>query len=607
MLGFRERLAIGLGLFVLVIASVGIVTVRRLNGLGRAVDVILEENFRSVLACQDMKEAAERMDSGALFVLVGRQAEGRALIRENLVRFREALSRELGNITIEGEAELARSLEQRIGAYEAGIESLLGPGLGPEQRLRVYDEVLHPEFLEIKAAAQAILDLNQSTMIKANSASRRQARAAIRQTTSLLAVALVLGAAMVWLVGRWVLVPVRLLTESAEEIQHGNLDLVLPEVRRDELGRLSSAFNAMTASLRASRRTDMERLDRIQQVAQKTLDTLPEAVAVLDSVGYVEMSTELARQAFGLKRGAQARTALHPVIRALATEACGELGRRREITLPVFQHFIDGQERFFKPHALPITDWEGNPTGIALLVEDVTALRLGAELSSGVLSTLSHQFNSPLTSVRMALHLLLDRTAGPLTPKQEELAAAAKEDADKLHRIVGELLDMGRLRAGWSPLSPAPLRPDDILSEALEEFRAEARDRGIQLSVEVQPDLPNVSADAQRLSHVFNNLLSNALKHTATGGSVVLSAERAGSEVRFSVRDTGKGIPPEAIPDLFKPFFRVEGRDGEGSGLGLAIVREIVEAHRGRVSVDSSPGAGSTFSLTLPVAGEALP
>jgi signal transduction histidine kinase len=142
-----------------------------------------------------------------------------------------------------------------------------------------------------------------------------------------------------------------------------------------------------------------------------------------------------------------------------------------------------------------------------------------------------------------------------------------------------------------------------LVRDAIEPFFIEARDKGVNLLNEVPGDLPEVMVDSQRIRHVFSNLLSNALRFTAPGGSVNVSAIPEDNFVRFSVQDTGVGIPHEHLNHIFEQFYRVPGQDDKsGIGLGLAIVREIIHAHGGEVGVESAPGKGSNFRFTLPQA-----
>ena len=235
-----------------------------------------------------------------------------------------------------------------------------------------------------------------------------------------------------------------------------------------------------------------------------------------------------------------------------------------------------------------------------LVLKDVTQLRQQDEIKRGVVRTVSHQLNTPLTSVRMAIHLLLGEKVGALNEKQAELLTSAREDSDRLHEILNSLLDLSRFESGKAQMEFRALPPRSVVGEAVESFRRAAQDRGVALQADIPVDLPEVWADTTRIGHVFSNLLSNALNHTSPGGRISLAAEADEAWVRFRVSDTGEGIPAAFLSRVFEPFFRVPGRRNEsGAGLGLAIVKEIVEAHGGTVGVQSSEGKGSSFTFTL--------
>jgi signal transduction histidine kinase len=169
--------------------------------------------------------------------------------------------------------------------------------------------------------------------------------------------------------------------------------------------------------------------------------------------------------------------------------------------------------------------------------------------------------------------------------------------------MVNDLLDLTRIEQGRVRLDLRPMASADLIAEAIRRFAAKARDAGIQLEAEDVSGLPPVRVDRERVGHVFDNLIGNALDHTDRGGSIRLSAEAEDGFVRFAVADTGEGIPPESLPQIFEKFYRVPGsRSRGGAGLGLAITREIITAHGGLIDVASRPGEGATFTFRLPVA-----
>ena len=597
MLGLRQKLSLGFGGLLLIILIIGIQSIIHLTKLGESIDVILRENYRSVIACQQMKEALERMDSGILFELLGYTQKGDELIRKNELVFEMALQVELHNITLPGEGEKASRLQDLFGKYKTALKSVEDSRSPITVRRNAYFTDLFPLFLQIKDTAGEILRMNQQNMSDSNDVARNSAAAARRQMYILLVAGTIVAIGFVFFTGRWILRPIDRLIQSADEIRQGNLDLVVERESRDEVGHLSEAFNAMAASLREFRRSDQAKLVRIQRATQQAFDSLPDAVAVVDLQGKVEVATEAAGNIFGLKPNTLIFDLPLGWMADLYKDA---LKDGRAVQQKVVQYFVGGEERYYRPEAIPILDNDKQLTGVILVVHDVTQLRQQEEIKRGVVSTVSHQLKTPLTSIRMAIHLLLEEKVGPLTEKQVELLVAANEDSDRLHSILNNLLDISRIESGRVQIDFRAVSPHSIVSEVVESFRRAAQDQGVSLSPEFPDDLPEVWADVTRINHVFGNLLSNALKYTPSGGKITLSAKADEERVQFSVSDTGRGIPSKYLPRIFEQFFRVpDQRKDAGAGLGLAIVKEIVEAHGGVVGVESHEGKGTTFTFTL--------
>jgi two-component system, NtrC family, sensor histidine kinase KinB len=600
MFGLRQKLSLGLGGMLAILIVVGVLSLMRLSSLGVSIDVILRENYRSVIACQQMKDALERIDSGLLFVLLGEDEKGEALIVENRTAFRKALQVELDTITLPGEGDKAALVRDTYARLESAASRILDSTLAVDERKGVYFGSAFPLIERTKQGATEILQMNQRNMEEANDRARRSAASARRQMLAFLLAGTVLASAFLVLIGRWILRPLQRLTASAEEIRRGNLDLVVSAGSADEIGRLSRAFNEMAASLRELRRTDQARLVRIRKATQEAFHSLPDAVAVLDPEGTVEVATESAGSVFGLKPGIRISEPRFEALAALFREALKEGRPAAPENGEEIQVFVSGEERFFRPKAVPILDREHVVDGVVLSLNDVTQLRLQDEIKKGVIRTVSHQIRTPLTSIRMAIHLLLEEKVGLLSEKQAELLVAAQEDSDRLNRILTDLLDISRMGSKNAMLDFRAVPPRTVILDAIEPFRRAAEDQGIELAAAAGPDLPDAWVDESRIGHAFGNLISNALKHTAPGGRITVGAAAEDDVIRFSVADTGEGIPAEFLPRVFEPFFRVPGGEkAAGAGLGLAIVKEIVEAHGGTVKAESRPGEGSAFSFTL--------
>lgn len=609
MIAIRQKLMLGFGGLLAIVIVISSLTMAQISRLGAAIDVILRENYRSVIACQNMKESLERMDSCMLFSFLEKHREGNQCISENQDLFRQALAVEQANITVPGEKEMADRIQTLFGQYLAFIPMVTDIERPEASRRAVYFEKLLPLFQEIKACSQGILEMNQKNMVDANEQARRQAGSAHRRMLIAILACAAVALLYSFLTQRWILRPIHRLIDSADEIRRGNLDLVVESKSHDEIGRLAVAFNEMAAGLRSRKRNDQINLFRTRQATGEVLKALPGSVALLDMTGRVELATGTAAEYFGLKTGVMIASLHLDWLDNLVKQALQE---NHPVEMdpaggPV-QKFIDHREYFFLPMAVPITagPHRDEPTGMAIIIKDVTQQFEQQELKRGVVATVSHQLKTPLTALRMSIHLLLDDRIGLLNAKQTELALAARDESERLVSILDNLLDINRIASGKSLLQLQAISPLVLTRDAVEPYITESKDRGILLENSVANDLPDVLADPKRMQHVFANIFSNAFRYTGAGGSVRVCAEAAADSVRFSIQDTGRGIPSQHLRHIFEPFYRVPGQEQEsGVGLGLAIAREIVQAHGGKIAVDSEIGQGALFQFTLPLAAKA--
>jgi signal transduction histidine kinase len=227
------------------------------------------------------------------------------------------------------------------------------------------------------------------------------------------------------------------------------------------------------------------------------------------------------------------------------------------------------------------------------------------KLKAEFVSVASHELKTPINVLLGYLQLLGEGVYGPLNEQQRSVLATLEAQCQALNRLVRQLLDVSRFQAGGGKLDPRPFELPHFLDELERAFDVLARQRDIGFRIIRGDDLPDeVVWDQDRMNEVLGNLLSNAFKFTSRGGRVELAVDSAGTTIHMAVRDTGAGIPREHLPHIFRKFFQADNQsaaDTKGTGLGLAIAKEIVEAHGGTIDVESSPGAGTTFTISLPV------
>ena len=453
-------------------------------------------------------------------------------------------------------------------------------------------------FREIKTVSGDILRLNEKNMKDVDDKTKRLARSSLIWYGLGLACGIVLAIFLVGNTIRMIVHPVRAATESAVAIGAGNLDQVVPITSDDELGQLASAFNTMARQLREFRQSHKAQLIRAQRTSQATIDSFPEPVLVVDPEGRVEMANPAARRLFGLPQPEHANSHAAPC--GNRRKPCGKplteaLQEQRQYVPEGFDKVIvlqQGEQPYsYLPRVLPIRDASSATLGAAVLLEDVTRFRLLDEVKSNMVATVSHELKTPLTSIRLVLHLLLEENVGPLLPKQLELLVDARDNAERLLAMINNLLDLARLEQGGSQLRVQPESPSTLLRGGVRCLPAAGRRPGRG----VRAGRPGpCRAGAGRQGPVAARPAEPAGKRP--GPHAHRRPDHAGERkprrghVVFSVTDTGSGIPAEYLPLIFQRHFRVPGDTTPGgSGLGLAIVREIVTAHGGTSSAKATP------------------
>jgi NtrC-family two-component system sensor histidine kinase KinB len=594
----KRRIFFGIAPILILVAGIGVYAIILFRSLGGKIDLLLRENYRSVVAGQQMKESLERMDSAAFFTLVGEDARGRQMYQQNEPIFAENLRIEEHNVTLPGEQGLADSLHSLFAKYSSEIIRFWNL-TDLDQRRQVYFDTLLPVATRIKDTAQEVIRINEENMLAENQEARSLSSKSIR--LMILGGLVGIGASLFfayWLL-RSLVRPLQRLTGVAKELGDGKLDQLVPVTSRDELGQLAEAFNKLAGKLRNYRQVTTDQILQARQLTEVAFSAFPDALFACSADGKINF---LNPSAVKLLASAGTRGDLPEAVDPLMERALkGESDYLPTSFDKAIGLRVDDQEKFFLPRVVAMRDENTKIFGAVIVLQDVTRFRLLDEVKTNLVSTVSHELKTPLTSVRMGLHLLLEERIGPLTRKQTEVLLAARDDSERLLRIINDLLDLARLESNETRQVFETVSPNALVGSVMERCEPFVESHGSKLKVEIEPGLPSVNVDPRQIHHVFSNLISNAAKHSKLGDTVLVAAHQKNGSVRFSVTDSGPGIPKEFQNRLFERFFRLPGSDREGVGLGLAITREIVTAHGGSVGLHSSPGEGSEFYFDLPV------
>ena len=558
-MSLRAKLLAAQAPLAIVLLVLGAVSLRTLSDLGRSSERILQDNYRSVLAAQRMTDSVERVDRAALFRALGRTDLAEAQAPQSLRSFEEELAVQENNITEPREAAATHDLRALWDDYRAKYDRFRTLDREDQERQN-YFAVMEPAFLRVKQAAQRILEINQDAMVAKSDEARRTGERnrslLLFATVAALAVGILASVSLT----RRVLRPLQKLSLAVHRIGEGDLDARARLAGKDEIAEVGRELDVMADRLRVL---------QISGTGDPLARMPPE---VRDAIEKVR-----AHAASG--KGAYAPRGLEDAVRMRA----------------------DGGDRALLPRATPLYSEEGGVVGATIVLQDVTRLLRFDELKNDLVATVAHEFRTPLTSLRMAIHILVEGTVGVINERQADLLHAARDDCERLQNIVDDLLDLSRIQAGKVEVSLTALSAKSLADAAVAAKIEVAREAGVDLTETVgEPVLP-VLVDPDRIGLVFENLISNAIRHSPKGGKIEVRAEPDHEKVRFEVRDQGPGVPPEYRHRIFEKFFRVPGTKGEGIGLGLYISREIVLAHGGEMGVDG--GAETRFWFTLRVPG----
>jgi two-component system, OmpR family, phosphate regulon sensor histidine kinase PhoR len=408
-----------------------------------------------------------------------------------------------------------------------------------------------------------------------------------------------LAAVASWFFSRQISRPLEEMKQGAEHFARGQLDYKLPVPDSRELAGLADSLNVMARQLDERIAT----IVRQRREQEAVLAGMVEGVLAVDAQERIITLNKVAAELLRCDREKALGRSLQEVVRSVDL--------RRFVTRALAQHepaaadvVLPGESgAVLEARSAPLLDARGQAAGVVIVLNDATRLRQLENIRRDFAANVSHELRTPITSIKGFVETLLDGALANAEETDRFLKIIARQ-ADRLSAIIEDLLSLARIEreaeTGEIVLEEGRLR--DVLQTAIQDAQAEAAARNIALALSC-PDEVVAVMNPPLLEQAVANLLDNAIKYSEPGNEVRITAARGEAEVTVEVSDTGCGIAPEHFSRLFERFYRVDkarSRKLGGTGLGLAIVKHIVQAHQGRVTVQSRPGAGSTFTIHLP-------
>jgi len=402
--------------------------------------------------------------------------------------------------------------------------------------------------------------------------------------------------------------------ESAvEAMKRGAYDFIAKPFTPDQLRIVVKralerrALQKEAAFLRQEREKSLRDIATEKSKMKTIIHSMGDGVLVCDQDGSVVLTNPAANRMLQLSEDRLlgkllAEAHLPP---ELASAIDKSLKTRESTFASVSQELSVGpaEEVHLRAHTAPVRNDVGEVMGAVTVLQDISYLKELDKMKSEFIAMVAHELRAPIAAVEQQLTVILNKMAGDVTEKQEQLLSRAKERTKGLLDLIKDLLDLSKIEAGKMAQYKEPLSLYEVIQRVVDLMRAQAEHKKIDLQFIGSGETPLIHADRNSMEEIFTNLISNAVKYTPEKGNVRVTLGEERGFVKASVSDTGIGIEEENLPRIFDKFYRVktkETREIVGTGLGLSIVKSIVAAHLGSISVESKVGAGTTFTILLP-------
>ena len=592
---------------VLTIAVVGLNSVLRLYSLNHSLNNLMVDNYKSINATSKMLAAIEAQDRAITDYVYLQKQDSLDGYNLNSAEFYKWNHIVLNNITEVGEQEQTLKINSTYLEFLnsfSKIQEIRNKGTYSSSMDFYYTNIT-PIYKSLKQELITLSVLNEKAMFKSKDVVSSSSEASMRFIL-ILSIITVLGGFILskFFINKY-LKPIYLLTENIKAIKEGNLNERASISTGDEIGVLSTEFNNMTERLLVFEQSTTGKLLEEKNRSLAIVKSISDPLIVLDSDYKIILLNEACEDFFDIIESDSVNKHILQIIRStdLYDHILDIIEKNATYNQKVIVFLYKNKEIFFNIIVTAANDTEKNIKNIVVIFQNITQLKRLENIKSDFISTISHEFKTPLNSLMLGTSLLLDKNIGELNTKQKEIIDAIEEDGSRLTALVINLLQLIKIESDKAIFNFASCSIVGIIDTCYKNFYELAENSEVNLYYEIDENLPKIKVDAEKLTWVLNNLVSNALKFTNAGDEICIMAYAENTNICVSVKDTGIGIPEQYLYKIFDKFVQVEGHDNEtrGTGLGLAIAKEIIEAHGGNIKCESKIDEGSIFTFTLPL------
>lgn len=491
-------------------------------------------------------------------------------------RFDSLLAMQEQNLTEKGEKEETDLLRKDFEALKKGDTSVL---LKQDMAARI----------------QAILSINMDAIQRKNTQAQKTAETASNVIILLSTIIFIIGLVFSVNFPAIVVTPIKKFSEAIKEISARNYKHRVHLDHDDEFKQLGNAFNDMSERLEGFESSNLNKLIFEKTRAEAVINSLKDASIGIDKDDAVLFANEQALGLLGLSAG------------EVIGKSVNEISKKNDLlnflitkegSAP-FKIVLDNKENYYVKELIEVT--QGDSKSKVIVLKNITSFKELDVAKTNFIATVSHELKTPLASSDLSIKLLEDDRISVLTNDQKELVDQLKIDNQRMLKILSELLNLSQVESGKIRLTTGPVSINTIIETSLSNVSASVKEKKIIIKTNLE-QLPEISGDADKISWVINNFLTNAVKFSPEESGILVSSFQKEQKIFVEVKDEGPGIDPAFYDKIFERYFQIPGRsDKKGSGIGLAICKELILAMGGNIWVKSEPGQGSTFGFNLPV------
>ncbi|MFZ5941549.1 MAG: ATP-binding protein [Bacteroidota bacterium] len=607
-ISLKNKLFLGFGFLFTMIILIWTLGSYFIYNLSNRSSAMLSENYQTVESTRFLLQAVDEIKEQQLRYFFGeRDLFDDTIYKASLAVFGEHLIAVKNNVTEEGEQVLTDQLEASYLHYKSTFERIRNSNVpGPD----LFFLELLPEYHTTRNQIVNLWDMNMNAISRKNALLKSTAHRAFLYMSIIGTICFIISAFFLLRYPGRIAGPISELTRGITEIANRNYSKRLLFQSSDELGELAKAFNTMAAKLDEYEHSKLSELLFEKKRIDTIINNMNDAIIGLNEKMEVIFSNTNACRIFGSEaellvgRYAPDLAVKNTVFQMVVSGLLDQPAKDMKDFTPLRME-SEGKVRYYSREVLKVSltkTGEDEPVraGMVIVLKNITHFLEQDEAKTHFMATISHELKTPISSLRLNLKLLDDPRIGPLNEEQKEIVAALNSETNKMRVLTKELLDLAQLETGHIQFNLQPVPVAGILASIREAAENPGKIKNIQLEFSEEPDLPSLYADAEKTIWALINVVTNAIQYSEKGGKVSISVSKSDEEVVFQVKDQGKGIDSKYHELIFHKYYRVPGTMEAGTGLGLSITKEFINKQNGKIRVESAPGKGSSFFLSLP-------